>query len=124
MRLKQEKLGGLGIDLVSLPRLRQFLNRHSADALARLFTSREIRRNGKKIFNLKAFARHWAAKEAFFKACGLAWMGFEGFSKIDIHFQTPDHFFAVHEEKKISGRGTVFHCGSRFLGAQAIQTGF
>ena len=71
-------LRGVGVDLVSRNRVKQFLSRHGDYVRERFLNSSE-RRFFKRL-SPQDFAELFTAKEAFFKACGEAWMGLEGVS--------------------------------------------
>jgi holo-[acyl-carrier protein] synthase len=62
---------GTGIDIVDISRFERFV-REGKDALfQRVFTSAEIEYCSRKKRSAQHFAIRFAAKEAFFKACGL-----------------------------------------------------
>ncbi len=73
------RLLGIGVDLVSIPRMRQFLKRHGAKAVKLL----DPQAKSRKISALR-LARLFAAKEAVFKALNRSWMGIEGFQAIQV----------------------------------------
>lgn len=64
---------GVGVDLVSIARLRQTIARHGDRALRRLFTHGEIYREDGRRRSDASLAARFAAKEAFFKALGTGW---------------------------------------------------
>jgi len=87
---------GIGIDILSRKRADAFLERHRNRILERLLTVQEKERylaSGRKMSPL-LFTKLFAAKEAYFKACGGDWMGIEGFGKIDIAVTRSDAFTA------------------------------
>ena len=117
---------GLGIDLISLSRARQFLKENRPRAINRLLTHPEKRRLRNKSLTSLQFSKMFAAKEAFFKASGESWMGLEGFRSLEVKFLAHDKFqvrslkpnrFATLKHREVIGR--FFHNGI-FLGAQVI----
>ena len=80
VKQKNTTLRGVGVDLVSRHRVRQFLSRHRDYVRERFLTASE--RRSFKNLSLQDFAEIFTAKEAFFKACGESWMGLEGFQGI------------------------------------------
>ena len=111
-----KKLRGVGIDLVSLPRARRFVKDHGA---------RAARLAGKKSPTLSAveFARIFAAKEAYFKALGLSWMGLEGFESIKVKSSPRDHFQVQSTLFKGPEASGTFFSGREWAGAQVIIWG-
>ena len=61
---------GTGMDLVSVPRIGRFFQRHQRRGLARLFTPRELEYCLALADPLPSLAARFAAKEAFYKAAG------------------------------------------------------
>lgn len=116
------KLWGVGVDLVSLLRIKQFLSRHRTYVRDRFLNTSERRTFGR--LSLQDFARIFAAKEAFFKACGESWMGLEGFQGMRMRRCDPDRF--EMEWRPVCGRKTVYRGEGRFfysgdlVGAQAM----
>lgn len=112
------RLRGIGIDLVSVPRMQRFVKEHGRKAVQLLDSTR--RKSSSKISVLR-LARLFAAKEAFFKALGRSWMGLEGFRDIEVQ-SSPQGTFRVKypflpEGAQVSGR---FFSGDRWAGAQVI----
>lgn len=64
---------GLGIDLVSVRRMEEALERHGERLLKRAFTPGEVQYCMGKSFPIPHLAGRWAVKEAFFKAMGIGW---------------------------------------------------
>ena len=64
---------GLGVDLVSVKRMEQALERFGERLLNRVFTPAEIEYCMKKRYPAPHLAGRWAIKEAFFKAMGWGW---------------------------------------------------
>ena len=114
-------LRGVGVDLVSCGRVKQFLSRHGNYVRERFLNSGE-RRSFKRL-SLQDFAELFTAKEAFFKACGEAWMGLEGFQGMRIKRRMGDHFemeWRTDRMQKIyRGEGHFFRSGD-LVGAQAM----
>ena len=127
-------LRGVGVDLVSHRRVKQFLSRHG-DYVRERFLNPEERRSFKRL-STREFAELFTAKEAFFKACGEAWMGLEGFQGMRIKRRMGDHFEmewrparqtgqkpsqgrTVGARKFYRGEGHFFRSGD-LVGAQAM----
>jgi holo-[acyl-carrier protein] synthase len=66
-------IAGIGVDLVSIPRFAQLMERRGDAAIARFFTSAEAERCRASKSAIESFAGRFAAKEAFFKALGTGW---------------------------------------------------
>ena len=66
-------IAGIGVDLVSIPRFAELLERRGEAALARFFTRTEAERCRASRSTVESFAGRFAAKEAFFKALGTGW---------------------------------------------------
>lgn len=64
---------GTGIDVVSVPRFRGFLERTGDRGLRRLFTAAEREYCLRHADAVPSLAARFAAKEAFFKAAGTGW---------------------------------------------------
>jgi holo-[acyl-carrier protein] synthase len=64
---------GIGVDLVTIPRFSELLERRGDAALARFFTADEAERCRASRSTAESFAGRFAAKEAFFKALGTGW---------------------------------------------------
>ena len=123
---KNTRLQGIGIDLVDKKRIQKLIQRHPRRALTALFTAAEIKKTGPK--NIRRLARLFAAKEAFFKAAGGAWLGLENFLKIEVHCSSEDHFRVESSKYKVSPKdnvfadGQFFECGN-WVGAQVLIWG-
>lgn len=114
-------LCGVGVDLVSRNRVKQFLSRHRGYVRERFLNFSE-RRSFKRL-SLQEFTELFTAKEAFFKACGEAWMGLEGFQGMRLKRCGGDHFemeWRTGRTKKLyRGKGHFFRSGD-LVGAQAM----
>lgn len=117
------RLRGIGIDLVSLTRMKRFLSDHDSRQALRILTPAEQKSlRGRGLSPLR-FARLFAAKEAYSKALGCPLTGISGFRGIQVNL-LPGARFQV----KLSGRagsGESMACGSffgggDFLGAQVL----
>ena len=121
VKQKQVALRGVGVDLVSRNRVKQFLSRHGDYVRERFLNSSE-RRTFKRL-SLQDFAELFTAKEAFFKACGEAWMGLEGFQGMRMKRCEGDHFEMewrpTRTRKLYRGEGYFFRSGD-LVGAQAM----
>lgn len=61
---------GSGIDIVAVPRLERFRERHGRKGLLRLFTESELDYSLRQAWPARSLAARFAAKEAFYKALG------------------------------------------------------
>lgn len=61
---------GIGVDLVSVSRIRAAIDRHGGRARRRLFTPRELADCDERLEPAECMAARFAAKEAAFKAVG------------------------------------------------------
>ncbi len=75
---------GTGIDAVSIPRFRAFLDRRGERALRRLFTAQEVRYCLDRGDRIASLAARFAAKEAFFKAVGTGWSRGGAWSEVEV----------------------------------------
>lgn len=66
-------IAGVGVDLVSIPRFHELMERRGEAALSRFFTESEVARCRAARLPAESFAARFAAKEAFFKALGTGW---------------------------------------------------
>lgn len=89
---------GVGIDLVSRNRIRRLLHDHPTESFSRLLTSSEQSVFLNSIDPAKFFARHFAAKEAYFKARGG-------------HLLTESDFGEIEVVEESEGK---FHIGGNF----------
>lgn len=64
---------GIGLDLVTVARIRHFHERWDDNGLRRIFTAAEIAYCVTMVDPAPSFAARFAAKEAFFKAMGTGW---------------------------------------------------
>ena len=117
------RLVGLGIDLIALSRVQQFLKRHKLRAWDRLLTQSERRCLSRKPPSVLLFSKIFAAKEAFFKALGKPWMGLEGFGGIDVKLLPHEKFQvkSLHfgSAKPMEATGSFFQ-GKGLVGAEVI----
>ena len=116
-------LEGVGIDILSLKRVKRLFQHHSENSLRRLFSHQENELYHKKI-GPRDFAKHFAAKEAFFKSLGESWLGLEGFRNISIQKVSRTRFEAETQgffsSKRISAEGSYFESGD-MVGAQVLR---
>lgn len=66
-------IAGIGLDLVSIDRMRVFQQRWGDRGLERIFTARELDYCRGHADPAPSLAARFAAKEAFFKAAGTGW---------------------------------------------------
>ena len=113
------RIRGIGIDLVSIPRMRKFVKLHGQKAAELLDSSFSTR--SKHVLSVKHLARLFAAKEAVFKALGRSWMGIEGFQEIKVQ-GSPSQGFSVQcpfLPQGVVAAGRFFE-GKDWAGAQVI----
>ena len=72
-RLRKAVIAGTGVDLVSIPRFADLLERRGETAIRRFFAPAEAERCRASRSAVESFAARFAAKEAFFKALGTGW---------------------------------------------------
>jgi holo-[acyl-carrier protein] synthase len=75
---------GTGMDLVSVPRIGQFMIRFQRRGLTRLFTARELEYCLGLADPLPSLAARFAAKEAFFKAVGTGFGRAGGWHDVEV----------------------------------------
>jgi holo-[acyl-carrier protein] synthase len=75
---------GVGIDLVSVTRIEQIVEKWGAKFLRRVFTDGEIAYSTSRARPALSFAARFAAKEAFFKAVSRRKVGGIGFKHIEV----------------------------------------
>lgn len=122
MNTTQEKLGqnlphipasgrvaGVGIDLESVSRVREAVQRHGDAFLEKVFSREEIelcRSRGAHVW--ESFAARWAAKEAFSKALGTgigANVGFTDFSVLSEANGAPRIVLSPHGDRALKNAG-------------------
>ncbi len=114
-KTQSPKTFSVGIDLVRVNRVKSWLSR---SRLVRVLTPRESAKFGRPAA-LK-LARYLAAKEAFFKASGCAWLGIEGFKQIEVTAGRKDRFTARWlKSDRPAGQGSFFDFDGH-AGAQVI----
>ena len=64
---------GIGIDSVSIPRIRNLIDKYGDRFLGKIFTDHEIEESANRRDYAQFFAARFAAREAFFKALGTGW---------------------------------------------------
>ena len=116
------RLSGVGVDLVDLGRVSRFLKTHGKKSAGRVLTPGERAKWKKTSLSPVFFAKMFAAKEAFFKALGRAWMGDGGFLTMEVNC-LPGKKFRVRaldgKKNAPEAEGTFFHRDG-WLGAQVI----
>ncbi len=98
---------GIGIDLVSVARVRAALERYPERFRNRVFTPEEVRFCETLGDKYPSYAGRFAAKEAFSKALGTGLRGATGWTEIDVHDnerQRPTINVTGRAEKILAGR--------------------
>ena len=122
-KARKIRIQGVGVDLIDKKRVQKLLQRNPGRAFRALFTKLETKKI--KFKNARQFARLFAAKEAFFKAVGAAWLGLENFSKIEVRcftkgsFQVESTVYNVSSRHEVFANGQFFECGT-WVGAQVV----
>lgn len=75
---------GIGVDIVSVERVRELRTAHGDRFLNRVFTRREIETAGSRASLDERLATRFAAKEAFMKALGTGWREGVHFTQIEV----------------------------------------
>lgn len=116
-------LQGAGIDIISLARVKQLFKHHTRDSMKGILSEAETELYHKE-FSPRDFARHFAAKEAFFKSMGAAWMGPDGLRRITIKNKKNSSFEAETQgffsPERMTAQGNYFEAGN-WVGAEVIR---
>ena len=111
----------IGIDLISLVRVKRFMKGNKVSRLKTLLSPQELKSSSR--LSAANLAKMFAAKEAFFKAADLPWMGLEGFAGIEVKYLPQGRFrvkFTNSQHASGSeGTGCFFRTGN-LVGAQVI----
>ncbi|HTL46761.1 MAG TPA: 4'-phosphopantetheinyl transferase superfamily protein [Verrucomicrobiae bacterium] len=109
---------GVGIDLISLKRVRKFL-RHPKSQIRRLLTPAEQKRYLAKNLSPVVFAKLFSAKEAYFKAAG---GGIPVFERMDVKLLPRDRFQvkSLHGLRSAAPAYGCFFRTPSLIGAQII----
>lgn len=110
------EIAGIGIDIISRPRIERFLNEHFSTDLSRLLSPLEFHSLQKGPDRNQLFARYFTAKEAYFKACSGVWMEREEFRKIEVQLEANGEFRIAGDP---GARGRFFETPDG-LGAEVI----
>lgn len=120
----QSGLKGVGVDILSHDRARRFLKNHKQEVWQRCLTQNEKKYFPRKRFSVNHFSKLFTAKEAFFKSLNRSWMGFEGFSEIEITPRPNGRFKAralrPGKCESLTGEGCFFG-DVRWTGAQVVR---
>ena len=84
MRKIKKSPEGIGVDIVSLSRVDDFLTKHRA-SLGKILNPEERLKVEKSSNPARILAYFFSAKEAVFKSLDLEWLGVEGFRMIEIN---------------------------------------
>lgn len=87
---------GIGVDMVSLARMRRVYERNSVRLAKKILTSAELQRYNDTSDKALFLAKCWAVKEATFKTLGFA------YEWLSISYESPD--------VKVEGVEGNFHC--------------
>lgn len=118
-----KRVKGVGVDLISLKRAREFVARHRDRIYDRLLSPSERKNFSRKNLTASRFARLFSAKEAYFKALGGEWMGVEGFAQMELAAHTGDRFHIGSLKREWQRQGTGEGCffeNEDYVGAQVI----
>lgn len=76
--------GGIGFDLISIPRLEQTIDRVGQEFLDRIFTPAEQEECASRAHPVQHYAARFAAKEAGMKVLGSGWTGGIAFTDFEV----------------------------------------
>jgi holo-[acyl-carrier protein] synthase len=85
----REHIAGIGVDIVSIDRIRRSLQTYGRSFVNRVFTEPEQRYCGDKAKPAQHYAARFAAKEAAMKVLGTGWGNGIGWPDISVH-RSPD----------------------------------
>lgn len=83
---RHRPISGIGIDIVSVGKLKRLIQKNGPHFLRMIYTDREISYCGKKKNAYELYAASFAAKEAFVKALGTGFIGEMQWTDLDVHF--------------------------------------
>ena len=89
MRKIKSSPEGIGVDIVSLSRVNDFLTKHRA-SLGKILSPKERLKVEEDSNPARILAYFFSAKEAVFKSLDLEWLGIEGFRMIEIDLPAGD----------------------------------
>jgi holo-[acyl-carrier protein] synthase len=75
---------GIGVDIVSVDRIREIIERRGERFLTRVFTEDEVRYCRRCAHPEQRFAARFAAKEAVLKALGVGWQKGASFRDVEV----------------------------------------
>jgi len=118
------KITGIGIDIVSLPRVQSFIKRHGLRGIRRVLSPSEKRSLAKRPVSPRQFSKVFVAKEAYSKACGFPLLGIDGFRAIQVKILPQNRFRVKSLQSGSSRRGEAQGCFFQtkgLIGAQVIR---
>jgi len=74
---------GVGVDIISKTRIKDFMNRHRS-RLTKILTEKEEHEMNASSDPVRFLAYLFSAKESVFKSLNLAWFGIDGFRLIEV----------------------------------------
>ena len=99
---------GIGVDMMSIDRISQWLQRYDSETLGLVFTPREIESCYRGVHPAQDFAICFAGKEAVSKALGTGVAGF-GWNDIEIDLEGKERRLSVGLHG--AARGIALACG-------------
>ncbi|HUT62905.1 MAG TPA: holo-ACP synthase [Anaerolineae bacterium] len=75
---------GVGIDIVSVKRIKNSIERYGERFIRRVFTKKEQEYCSGKAYPFDSYAGRFAVKEAAFKALGRGWYDCGGFTSVEV----------------------------------------
>lgn len=90
---KRYKIHGIGIDIVSVKRMTEIINRHGDRFAQKVLTNQEFLKYNDSPNKAQYLAKCWAVKEAFVKALGTGFT--KGLSWKDISYFSPTGNFRM-----------------------------
>ncbi len=116
-------LKGIGIDLVAVSRIKNFLKDHPRKSCQRILTRNEVKFWQKKKYSTLVYSKFFAAKEAFFKAFEGNGLGLAGWRLMEIELLPRQVFHATLSTRKKNRNWQAegkFFATKECIGAQVI----
>jgi holo-[acyl-carrier protein] synthase len=103
---------GIGVDIVSNNRIKYLINKYNSRFIERIYTHREINYSKKlnSILQILYFAKRFAAKEAFSKACGIGIGRGLNFNDIEIINDIKGKPLICLNQRKIEYIQNLYNC--------------
>lgn len=120
----KDHIAGVGVDIVSIDRIRRSLQKYGPSFVDRVFTEPEQTYCGDKAQPAQHYAARFAAKEAAMKVLGTGWDNGVRWTNISVHRspEAPPELFASGKAKEIAQRLNInrFHLSLSHGADQAL----